>query len=95
MPSYNKKYGYGPLNVTTQLELEEEIVQKKKKPASVQTLPWGYFLWSVKWPDGRAFQLAFCNGALCLEPSKSVLSSLAVLVVGLVVLTSWIPLPLF
>lgn len=37
MPSYNKKYGYGPLNVTTQLELEEEIVQKKKKPASVQT----------------------------------------------------------
>lgn len=82
--------------VTTQLELEEEIVQKKKKKNCIcSDAPWGYFLWSVKWPDGRAFKLAFCNGALCLEPSKSVLSSLAVLVVGLVVLTSWIPLLLF
>lgn len=82
--------------VTTQLELEEEIVQKKEKKNCIcSDAPWGYFLWSVKWPDGRAFKLAFCNGALCLGPSKSVLSSLALLVVGLVVLTSWILLPHF
>lgn len=71
--------------VTTQLELEEEIVEGKKT-CICSDAPWGYFFWSVKWPDGRAFRLAFRNGALCLEPSKSVLSSLAVLIVGLVVL---------
>lgn len=43
MPSYNKKYGYGPLNVTTQLELEEEIVQKKKKACICSDAPLGLF----------------------------------------------------